>query len=180
MPRTIGYARVSTLQQDLDVQRAKLTAAGCAIIFEEKQTGTTAARAELKRALGVLDAGDTLVVTRLDRLGRSTRDLLSIAADLKARGVHLKATDQPIDTSSPAGELFFTLLAAFGQFEHAIRAERQAEGIAAAKAKHVYKGRVQKIDADEVRTAHASGETPTQIAKRLKISRQSVYRAIAN
>lgn len=179
MSKTFGYARVSTGDQDLAVQQAALKAAGCAVVFAEKASGsTTDARPELDRLLAILDSGDTFVVTRLDRLARSTTDLLRIAADLKVRGVHFKATEQSIDTTTPEGVLFYTLLAAFGQFELAIRAARQKEGIAAAMTKGVYKGRPPTIDASAVAKLKASGSNVTEIAKKLKISRMSVYRAL--
>jgi DNA invertase Pin-like site-specific DNA recombinase len=122
---------------------------------------------------------DTLMVTRIDRLARSVADLEQIVATLKERGAFLRATEQPIDTSTPAGIAFLQMLAVFAQFETAIRRERQMEGIAKAKAAGVYKGRKRSVPVDEVRRLKGEGVSPTDIAKQLKIGRGSVYRALA-
>jgi DNA invertase Pin-like site-specific DNA recombinase len=176
---TIGYARVSTEDQDCSVQIAALLAAGCSSVRSEKKSGTTMAhRDELENVMSFLRSGDTLMVTRIDRLARSVFDLEKIVHRLKESGVHLKATEQPIDTSSPAGVAFLQMLGVFAQFETAIRRERQMEGIAKAKAAGVYKGRKPSVSFDEVRQLKGEGLNPTQIAKRLKIGRGSVYRAL--
>lgn len=123
--------------------------------------------------------GDTVVCTRLDRLARSTRDLLQITETLEQKGVDLKVLEQPIDTSNPTGKLFFTILGAFGEFEAGIRAERQREGIDAALAKGAdspFKGRPPTIDRIAVRQLHDDGMPPTTIANNLGIARSSVYR----
>jgi DNA invertase Pin-like site-specific DNA recombinase len=173
----VGYARVSSAGQSLDIQREQLTAAGCERIFEEKRSGREAAnRPALKDALGFVRDGDTLVVTRLDRLARSVLDLEQIAEQLRKRGAGLRVTEQPVDTTTPAGAMFFTILGAFAQFENAIRRERQLEGIAKAKEAGVYKGRKPSIDVAAVRAALAAGESPTAVAKRLGYARSSVYR----
>jgi len=177
---TYGYARVSTTDQDLSVQREALKAAGCEIIREEKVSGTSRqGRDELETLLQFLRPGDTLVVTRLDRLARSMDDLSQIVKELQERGAALKATEQPVDTSTAAGKAFFQMLGVFAEFETNLRRERQMEGIAKAKAKGVYKGRKPSIDVDEVkRLRHEDGLGATEIAKRLGIARTSVYRAI--
>jgi DNA invertase Pin-like site-specific DNA recombinase len=165
----------------LSIQEAALTAAGCAIIRGEKVSGTsTEGRDELKTLLQFLRDGDTLVVTRIDRLARSLRDLQNIVYELKQRGVTLKATEQPIDTSTAAGKCFLDMLAVFAEFETNLRRERQMEGIAKAKAEGVYagKGRPALIDAAQVRGMKAEGMGATEIAKALKIGRASVYRAL--
>jgi DNA invertase Pin-like site-specific DNA recombinase len=124
-----------TVDQDLSIQEAALRTAGCTVIRAEKVTGTTTdGREELKTLLQFLREGDTLVVTRIDRLARSTRDLQNLVHELRERGIHLKATEQPIDTSTAAGKCFFDMLAAFAEFETNLRRERQLEGIAKAKA----------------------------------------------
>jgi DNA invertase Pin-like site-specific DNA recombinase len=123
--------------------------------------------------------GDTLVVTRLDRLARSMEDLLRIVSDLRERGASLRATEQPVDTSSAAGKAFLQMLGVFAEFETNLRRERQMEGIAKAKAEGVYKGRKPSIDADAVRKLHEEGVGATEIAKRLGIVRSSVYRILA-
>lgn len=175
-----GYARVSTTDQDLTIQRDALSAAGCEIIREEKISGTSRqGRDELKTLLEFLRKGDTLVVTRLDRLARSMDDLSSIARELEAKGVALKATEQPVDTSSAAGKAFFQMLGVFAEFETNLRRERQMEGISKAKAAGVYKGRKATIDVAEVkRLSKQEGLGATEIAKRMGIARTSVYRCL--
>ena len=122
--------------------------------------------------------GDALVVTRIDRLARSLRDLQNIVHDLKQRGVSLKATEQPIDTSTPAGKAFLDMLGVFAEFETAIRKERQAEGITKAKARGVYQGRRPSIDRHQIRELKEQGMGATAIAKELGIGRASVYRIL--
>jgi len=177
-----GYARVSTTDQDLGLQEAALRAAGCDVIRTEKKSGTTReGRTELATLLDFLRAGDTLVVTRVDRLARSIGDLQDVVRALKAKGVALRATEQPIDTSTAAGKAFLDMLGVFAEFEANLRRERQMEGIAAAKARGVYKGKGRKptIDAAEVQRLHAEGKLgPAAIAKRLGIGRASVYRVL--
>jgi DNA invertase Pin-like site-specific DNA recombinase len=177
-----GYSRVSTTGQDLAVQRAALKAAGCTIIREEKASGNSRqGRGELATLLEFLRDGDTLVVTRVDRLGRSIRDLQDIVHLLKGRNVALKATEQPIDTSTAAGKAFLDMLGVFAEFETNLRRERQMEGIAEAKARGVYagKGRKPTVDGLEVRRLQKEGRRPSDIARELKISRTSVYRHLA-
>jgi DNA invertase Pin-like site-specific DNA recombinase len=174
----IGYARVSTIDQDLSIQRAALKAAGCEVIRAEKRSGTsTAGREELRTVLDFLRKGDVLMVTRIDRLARSIGDLQDIVRTVKARGASLKASEQPIDTSTAAGKCFLDMLGVFAEFETNLRRERQLEGIARAKAEGVYKGRPASIDAAKVRAMKAKGMGATEIAKALKIGRASVYRA---
>src|SRR6476620_190605 len=175
----IGYARVSTTDQNLELQETALQAAGCEIIRSEKRSGTTTAgRDELRTVLDFLRKGDVLMVTRIDRLARSIGDLQDIVRAVKARGAALKATEQPIDTSTAAGKCFLDMLGVFAEFETNLRRERRLEGIADAKARGVYKGRPASIDADQVRKLKAEGMRPTDIAKTLNIGRASVYRAL--
>jgi DNA invertase Pin-like site-specific DNA recombinase len=176
-----GYARVSTTDQDLKIQQAALKAAGCTVIRAEKATGTTMdGRTELATLLEFLRAGDVLVVTRIDRLARSLKDLQDIVHDLKGRGVFLRATEQPIDTATAAGKAFLDMLGVFAEFETNLRKERQLEGIAAAKEAGVYKGRKPSIDATQVARLHQDGMGATDIAKKLGIARASVYRILAD
>jgi DNA invertase Pin-like site-specific DNA recombinase len=177
---TYGYARVSTEDQDLSIQREALKAAGCEIIREEKISGTSRqGREELETLMQFLREGDTLVVTRLDRLARSMDDLSGIVRELQEKGVALKATEQPVDTSNAAGKAFFQMLGVFAEFETNLRRERQMEGIAKAKAAGVYKGRKPSIDVDEVRRLRKDeGMGATEIAKHLGIARTSVYRVL--
>jgi DNA invertase Pin-like site-specific DNA recombinase len=176
----IGYARVSTTDQDLSIQKATLKAAGCEVIRAEKRSGTTTkGRDELKTVLDFLRDGDVLMVTRIDRLARSIGDLQDIVRAVRARGAVLKATEQPIDTSTAAGKCFLDMLGVFAEFETNLRRERQLEGIAKAKAAGVYKGRPASIEAARVRELKAQGLGPSEIARILKIGRASVYRVLA-
>ncbi len=177
MSAIYGYARVSTTDQDLTIQRAALEAAGCSVIRAEKASGTTRqGRTELASMLEFIRPGDTMVVTRIDRLARSLRDLQNIVHELRAKGAHLKATEQPIDTATAAGKAFLDMLGVFAEFETNLRRERQLEGIEAAKSRGVYKGRPRSIKAEEVKKLLADGMGATEIAKQLGISRASVYR----
>lgn len=177
--KTYGYARVSTDDQDCSIQEAALYAAGCDIVRSEKMSGTTTeGRKELEILLDFIRPGDTLMVTRIDRLARSVADLEKIVGALKERGAFLRATEQPIDTSTPAGVAFLQMLGVFAQFETAIRRERQMEGIAKAKEAGAYKGRKPSVPVEEVRRLRGEGVRPADIARRLKIGRGSVYRAL--
>ena len=179
MARHIGYARVSTDDQDLSIQKAALDRDGCAIVFEEKRSGTRrAGRAQLDLALKVLVKGDTLVVTRLDRMGRSLRDLANIAHEIDLAGAHLRVIEQSVDTATSAGRAFFGMLAVFAQFETDVRRDRQAEGIDRAKKAGVYTGGKQRIDRRRVRELVAEGKGPAAVARALGVSRMSVYRII--
>jgi DNA invertase Pin-like site-specific DNA recombinase len=174
-----GYARVSTEDQDCSIQEKALHAAGCHIVRSEQKSGTTTeGRRELEILLDFIRLGDTLMVTRIDRLARSVADLEGIVGVLKERGAFLRATEQPIDTSTPVGVAFLQMLAVFAQFETSIRRERQMEGIAKAKEAGVYKGRKPSIPVEEVRRLKAEGVRPADIARRLRIGRGSVYRAL--
>jgi len=175
----IGYARVSTTDQDLSLQAAALKAAGCTVIRAEKRSGTTRkGRTELETVLDFLRKGDELVVTRIDRLARSVGDLQHIVSAVREKGATLRATEQPIDTSTAAGKAFLDMLGVFAEFETNIRRERQLEGIAKAKAAGVYTGRKASIDTAAVRQLKAEGLGASEIAKRLKIGRASVYRVL--
>ena len=183
MSELIGYARVSSRSQSLDVQEAALTNAGVKPehLYMEKVSGRKReGRAALEDMLSRgIRKGDTVVCTRLDRLARSTRDLLQIAQALEDKGVNLKVLEQPVDTTNAAGKLFFTILGAFGEFEASIRAERQREGIDAALAKGTdspFKGRPSTIDGEKVAEMKSNGMSPSAIAKELGIARSSVYR----
>lgn len=151
------------------------------MIREEKRSGTgVAGRTELQTVLSFLRPGDVLVVTRIDRLARSIGDLQDIVRAVKAKGATLRATEQPIDTSTAAGKAFLDMLGVFAEFETNLRRERQLEGIAAAKAKGVYKGRPASIDATRIAALKAQGLGATEISKQLKIGRASVYRILGD
>jgi len=177
----VGYARVSSVGQSLDVQLASLNDAGCEKVFAEKQSGTTTGqRDELREALEFVREGDTLVVTRLDRLARSASDLHTIVSQLSRKGVSFRCLQQSgVDTSTSTGKLLLGMLAAIAEFETDIRKERQREGIERAKAAGVYKGRKPSVDTSTVRQLHQQGVSPTLIAKQLGIGRASVYRALS-
>ena len=175
-----GYARVSTLDQDLGLQHAALKAAGCKVIRAEKVSGSRRdGRTELQVLLDFVQHGDTLVVTRIDRLARSMKDLQDIVHELKQKGVALRATEQPVDTSTAAGKAFLDMLGVFAEFETNLRRERQLEGIGAAKARGIYKGRKPSIDAAEVRRLRDEEKLgAAAIARHLGIGRASVYRVL--
>lgn len=177
-----GYARVSSSDQDFGLQEQALRAAGCEVIRAEKASGTSrTGRTELQSLLDFLRHGDTLVVTRIDRLARSIKDLQDIVYTLKKQGVTLKATEQPIDTRSAAGKAFLDMLGVFAEFETNLRRERQQEGIAAAKMRGVYRGRKPSIDHAEIQRLRVEENLgATEIARRLGVGRASVYRALAD
>jgi len=179
----IGLARVSTDAQDAQLQQDALAGAGCGRVFTEKISGrkTTAERAGLVAALDYLRTGDTLVVWKLDRLGRSVKNVLTICDDLHERGIGVRILAGKLSgTYSPAGEgkFFFTMMAAFGELERDINHERTMAGLAAARAQGNVGGRPTVMDADKLAAAKARrdrGESPTQIAKALGVSRASVH-----
>lgn len=175
---TIGYARVSSAGQSLEVQEAALQEAGCSMIFSEKKSGRRASdREQLALALAFLRDGDTLVITRLDRLARSVIDLHQIVEKVSEKGAAFRVLQQSgIDTSTSTGKLTLAVLAAVAEFEADIRAERQRDGIEAAKVKGVYKGRPATIDPETIKAALAAGEAPSALAKRLGAARSTVYR----
>ncbi|WAC60789.1 recombinase family protein [Brevundimonas sp. SL130] len=176
----VGYARVSSVGQSLEVQEEALRSAGCEKVFSEKRTGTTqAGRDELRRALEYVREGDTFVVSRIDRLARSVSDLSEIVAVLTTKGVSFRALQQgEFDTTAATGRLFLTMLGAFAEFETSLRRERQMEGIEKAKAEGRYKGRPKSVDTASVRRLHAEGVKPAHIATRLGVARSTVYEAL--
>jgi DNA invertase Pin-like site-specific DNA recombinase len=175
----LGYARVSTIDQDLELQKKTLRAAGCDIVRAEKASGTSRnGRTELEGLLEFLRPDDVLMVTRIDRLARSVRDLQNIIHEIRAKGAHLRAVEQPVNTADVYGKMFLDLLGMFAEFETNIRRERQLEGIAEAKAKGVYIGRKPSIDAAKVRQMKDDGMGATAIARALGIDRSSVYRLL--
>ncbi len=176
----IGYARISTTDQNLDAQISALNAAGCGMVRTEQKSGVSLeGRPELKTILDFIHPGETLVVTRIDRLARSLSDLQVIVAALRDEGAHLAATEQPVDTSNATGKAFFDMLGVFAEFETNLRRERQAEGIVAAKHRGVYRGRTPKIDMSAIQAKLSEGLSPTEIARDMGISRGTVYKAKA-
>jgi DNA invertase Pin-like site-specific DNA recombinase len=180
----IGYARTSTTDQvaGLEAQLAALKAAGCEKVFSER-VSSVAERAQLEAALEFAREGDAFVVTKMDRLARSTQHLLEVVRRLEGKGVALRILDfkgDAVDTRSPQGRLLLTVFAAFAEFERGIMLERQRDGIAKAKADGKYLGRkpTARAKSDEVLAMHQERKTPTEIAEALGIGRASVYRII--
>ncbi|MFM5147320.1 recombinase family protein [Aeromonas rivipollensis] len=177
MGQVVGYARVSSLGQSLDVQLDKLKAAGCSKIYQEKVSGTsTNGREQLAAMLDYVREGDTVIITKLDRMGRSLADLLDIVNQLDTKGVTFKVLDQSIDTGSAHGRLMFQMLGAFAEFETALRKERQMEGIQKAKSEGKYLGRPKTIDDSPIREALKAGGTLGQIAKDLGVGKTTVHK----
>jgi len=173
----VGYARCSSVSQDLGVQLETLKKVGCGKIYQEKVSGTsTQGRDELKECLDYVREGDELVITRIDRLARSVLDLQLIVKELSDKKVNLSATEQSINTKTPEGKCFLDMLGVFAEFETNLRKERQSEGILRAKQKGVYKGRKSSIDADKIKELKDSGASA--IAKEMNIHRDSVYRVL--
>ena len=178
MGERVGYARVSTTGQKLDVQLDALK--GCKRIYQEKVSATSHKRPELDKMLSYVREGDVVVITKLDRLGRSVVDLCNIVQDLEKRGVGLEVIDQKIDTRTSVGKLLFNMIAAVAEFELALRHERQMHGIASAKEKGVQFGRKKSIDRDAVLSLHQQGLSMGAIAKELKISKGSVHGIVSD
>lgn len=179
----IGYARTSTLDQKagLEAQKRDLAAAGCERIFEEQVSSVDVVKREaLAEALSFARQGDTLIVTKLDRLARSVAHLVDVLAQLDGKGVALRILAMGIDTSTPTGKLMLNILGSVAEFEREIMLERQREGIARAKAEGKYKGRAPTARAktDDVLRLHQEGIGGTEIAKRLGMGRASVYRVL--
>jgi DNA invertase Pin-like site-specific DNA recombinase len=171
---TIGYARVSTSDQDLTIQVVELKAAGCSMVRSEKESGATRdGRSELQTVLDFLRPGDVLAVVRLDRLGRDTRDVLNIVHDIETKGASLKVLHPAIDTSGPTGKIVLTVLGMVAQMERQFIKERQRAGIEAAKAKGVYRGRKAKIDLTAVQRLKSEGKGMTEIGRLFGVTCQS-------
>ncbi|AWN11153.1 recombinase family protein [Salmonella enterica subsp. enterica serovar Derby] len=182
MNQRIGYARVSTDDQHLDLQRDALMQAGCSVIYEEAASGKNAARPELEQCRKALRVGDTLVVWRLDRLGRSLPDLVQIVADLEQRGVGFESLTEKIETGSAAGKLVFHVFAALAEFERGLIRERTQAGLAAARARGRAGGRKPKLDDQQVREIKALLRDPdiqvAEVARRYGVSRTTLYKHV--
>ena len=179
--KTFGYARVSTQTQSTDNQEQLLIEHGCDKVFVEKYTGTKSDRPQLNELRAQLRHGDTVVVTKLDRLGRSTKNLLQIVSDFKEIKVNLVVTQQNIDTTTIEGRLFFTLISAFAQFEAEIISARTKDGLAAAKSKGKLGGRrsvLSPTQQSQVAEFYAQGKTVSQIAELFSTTRQVIYRSL--
>lgn len=183
MAHIVGYARVSSVGQSLDVQLEKRKEAGCTKVFAEKRSGRQYEnRKELQACLGYVREGDVLVISRLDRMARSVLDLARIAEMLDRKGVALRVLDQSIDTTTPEGRLMFSLLGAFAQFEADIRAERQTDGIKLALAKGIKFGRKEALTADQKATIRRlkadEGYSVGQLQEKYQVGRATIYRAL--
>ncbi len=178
----VGYARVSTDDQHLTLQQDALGAAGCRTIYEETGSGKSATRPELENCLKALRPGDTLVVWRLDRLGRSLGDLVAIITGLKERGVAFESLTEKIDTNSAAGRLIFHVFAALAEFERNLIRERTLAGLAAARARGRIGGRQPKVDSKmkkKIEAMKAGGMPISEIARVLGLARSTVYSHLA-
>lgn len=180
MKQRIGYARVSTDDQHLDLQRDALQQAGCGLIYEEEVSGKSVERPELEQCRKALRAGDTLVVWRLDRLGRSLPDLVQIVNDLEHRGVGFESLTEKIETGSAAGKLIFPVFAALAEFERGLIRERTNAGLAAARARGRVGGRKPKLEEKQVREIKVLLRDPdiqvSEVARRYGISRTTLYK----
>ena len=176
-----GYARVSTTDQDVALQRDALTAAGCERIFTDTITGTSTERPGLTKALAALKSGDTLIVWKLDRLGRSLSHLVSLIAELGDRGVSFRSVSDPIDTTSAGGRLVMHIMGALAEFERSLIVERTQAGLQAAKRRGRKLGRPGKLTAAQVTHARAllaSGEDGRTVARSFGVARSTLYAAI--
>lgn len=175
----IGYARVSTFDQDLDMQLARLRTEGCGIIRSEKISGSSReGRAELATIIEFLRPGDELMVTRLDRLGRDTRDVLNLIHEAEQRGAFVTVLDPHVSTRGEMGHIVLTVLGMVAQMERRFIKERQREGIERAKAAGVYAGGKRRLDRDRIRALNAEGSGPAAIARVVGCSRMQVYRVL--
>lgn len=175
----IGYARVSSAGQTTEVQEEALRCAGCEVIRSEKASGRSRnGRDELATVLSFIRPGDVLCVMKLDRLGRSTRDVLNLVHELEAKGASLRVLEPAIATDGPMGKMVLTVLGMVAEMELGFIRERQRAGIEAAKKKGVYKGRTPTIDPARVAALRAEGHGAAAIARQLGIGRASVYRVL--
>jgi len=177
----IGYARVSTQDQNLELQKKALTKAGCKIVFEDQASGTRAARPGLDNALARLREGDTLVVWKLDRLGRSVKNLVDLVGELNALGVQFQSLTDSINTSTPSGRFFFHVMASLAQMERELIVERTVAGLAAARQLGRKGGRKRRMTDSKIQSAKkllASGTPPREVAKNLGVSVPTLYRWI--
>ncbi len=179
---TIGYARVSTQDQNLDLQNDALNAAGCENIYTDKMSGAKTKRPGLEEILGFIRKGDTLVVWKLDRLGRSLKHLIQVLNQLDERGVYFKSVQESLDTSTPGGKLIFHVFGALAEFERDIIRERTMAGLASARARGRKGGRPRKLSKKQVEMAKKLKDDPTmpieEICKTMGVSKATLHRYI--
>jgi DNA invertase Pin-like site-specific DNA recombinase len=176
----IGYCRVSTTEQNMAAQLELLHKAGCQEIFKEKQSGSDSARPELRKMLDYIRKGDTVTVTKLDRLARSTKDLLGIAEEIRYKGADFEVLNINLDTKTPTGQLMLTMLAAIAEFERGIMLERQREGIDVAKQDGKYKGRkpIEDTKLQKVQALVDGGKSVSKAVAEVGIGRRTYYKAL--
>lgn len=177
----IGYARVSTGDQNLDLQERALRDAGAERIFTDHASGTATSRPGLAAAMAAIAPGDTLLVWRLDRLGRSLPHLIAVVADLGQRGVGFQSLNDGLDTTNAQGRLVFHMMGALAEFERSLIKERTQAGVQAAKARGVRLGRRPRLNAGQIEHARAligSGESPSAVARTFRVGRSTLYRAL--
>jgi DNA invertase Pin-like site-specific DNA recombinase len=180
MATLIGYVRVSTTDQSTDTQVQRLEAAGCSVVRIEKVSGRSRdGRDELATVMSFLRPGDSLVVVKLDRLGRSTRDVLNLVHELEQKGAHLKVLEPAISTDGPMGKMVLTVLGMVAEMELQFIRDRQRTGIEAAKARGVYRGRPVTLDHAKIAAMRAEGKGATEIARAIGCSRGAIYKTLA-
>jgi len=182
MAQKIGYARVSTQDQDLSLQINALKQEGCSQIYEERVSGKSGDRPELANCVKALRTGDTLVVWRMDRLGRSLRDLVEIVTDIEAKGIHFMSLNEKIETGTTPGKLMFHVFASMAEFERNLISERTRAGLAAARARGRVGGRKPALSGKDIEHAKLLLKNPkitvTEVAERFGVTRQTIYRQV--
>ncbi len=179
----VGYSRVSTREQNLDLQQDALMNAGCDKIYSEKISGVKSERPELGKAIEYCREGDTLVVWKLDRIGRSTKNLIEIVTTLSEKGVHLKSLNESLDTSTPGGKLIFHIFASLAEFERDIISDRTKAGLEAARQRGRSGGRPRSIDSDlleKIKKMYAAGISISDLSEQLKVSKPTIYRYLSS
>ena len=177
-----GYARISTIDQNADMQLKALQRAGCKKIFKDELSGATTKRPSLLRCIKTLQDGDTLIVWKLDRLARSLRDLVSMIEDFEKRGIHFRSLTEEINTTTPGGKLIFHIFAALAEFERGLIIERTREGMKAARARGVRSGPKPKLSPQQIDHARKlidQGKRREEVADLFKVGRTTLYRALA-
>ena len=177
-----GYARISTIDQNADMQLKALQRAGCKKLFTDRRTGATTKRPSLTRCLKTLKDDDTLTVWKLDRLARSLRDLIAMVEDFDKRGIHFRSLTEEINTATPGGKLIFHIFGALAEFERGLIIERTREGMKAARARGIRSGPPSKLNRQQIEHARQlieDGQRREHVAGLFKVSRSTLYRALS-